>query len=217
VSWSKPRRLGIDGPSHAVLASTVRTLIRVPRLWSETIEAHRREVQSAILDTAADLVDQRGLAGVTMSEIAEEAGIGRATLYKYFSDVEAILVAWHDRQVTAHLHHLCEVRDQVDASRRLEAVLEAYALIVHHTRGRHDGALGALLHRDDRAARGEHELRTLFRDLLEEAVARDAVRRDIAATELSEYCIHALRAARRVRSKSAVARIVTLVMAGLRP
>lgn len=34
---------------------------------------------------------------MTMSRIAEEIGIGRATLYKYFPDVEAILLAWHER------------------------------------------------------------------------------------------------------------------------
>jgi AcrR family transcriptional regulator len=37
-----------------------------------------------------------------MSQIAAETGIGRATLYKYFPDVEAILVAWHERQVAEH-------------------------------------------------------------------------------------------------------------------
>jgi AcrR family transcriptional regulator len=73
-------------------------------------------------------------------------GIGRATLYKYFSDVEAILLAWHERQVTGHLHHLSEVRDHADGNaERLEAVLEAYALISHE---RHGTELAALLHRE---------------------------------------------------------------------
>jgi AcrR family transcriptional regulator len=59
-----------------------------------------------------------------MSQIAEQAGIGRATLYKYFPDVEAILLAWHEGQITGHLEHLAELRDQPgDAAQRLEAVL----------------------------------------------------------------------------------------------
>jgi AcrR family transcriptional regulator len=46
-----------------------------------------------------------------MSQIAAEAsGIGRATLYKYFPDVESILRAWHERQVGAHLHQLHAAR-----------------------------------------------------------------------------------------------------------
>lgn len=42
------------------------------------------------------LVAERGLRSVTMSEIAQRVGIGRATVYKYFSDVESILLAWHE-------------------------------------------------------------------------------------------------------------------------
>ncbi|MDR0358963.1 MAG: TetR/AcrR family transcriptional regulator, partial [bacterium] len=71
----------------------------MPRLWNDTIEAHRQAVREATLDTAADLVAERGLASVTMSQIAEQTGIGRATMYKYFRDVDSILIAWHERQV----------------------------------------------------------------------------------------------------------------------
>ena len=49
------------------------------------------------------LAAERGRRAVTMSPIAEETGIGRATLYKYFAGVEEILLAWHERQIIAHL------------------------------------------------------------------------------------------------------------------
>src|SRR5215218_3581961 len=105
-----------------------RILRFVPKLWNETIEEHRRAVREATLDTTAALAAEHGLRSVTMSQIAEQTGIGRATLYKYFPDVEAILVAWHERQITAHLVQLAELRDQAgDADQRLQAVLEAYA------------------------------------------------------------------------------------------
>ena len=81
---------------------------RVPKLWNETIDAHRQAVREAILDAAATLIEDGGLRAVTMSQLAERAGIGRATLYKYFPDAEAVLGAWHERQVTAHLHGLAE-------------------------------------------------------------------------------------------------------------
>ncbi len=71
----------------------------MPKLWNKTIEAHRNAVHEATLDTTAALVAKHGLRSVTMSQIAEQTGIGRATLYKYFSDVEAILVAWHERHI----------------------------------------------------------------------------------------------------------------------
>ncbi|MDQ3153275.1 MAG: TetR/AcrR family transcriptional regulator, partial [Actinomycetota bacterium] len=56
----------------------------MPKLWNETIEAHRRAVIDATLDTTWALVTEHGLLSVTMSQIAEKTGIGRATLYKYF-------------------------------------------------------------------------------------------------------------------------------------
>jgi hypothetical protein len=40
--------------------------------------------------------------GISMSQIAAAAGIGRATLYKYFPDVERVVAAWHNRQVADH-------------------------------------------------------------------------------------------------------------------
>jgi hypothetical protein len=67
--------------------------------------------------------------------------------YKYFLDVEAILVAWHERHVQHHLRSLTEARDRAaDPGGRLEAVLESYAAITYeraqghragHTRAAH--------------------------------------------------------------------------------
>jgi AcrR family transcriptional regulator len=187
----------------------------LPRLWNETIEAHRREVRDATLDTTAALVAKQGLRSVTMSQIAEQTGIGRATLYKYFSDVEAILVAWHERQVSGHLEYLAEVRDQAgEAGERLKAVLEAYALIQHE---HHGTELAALLHRREHAARAQQQLREFIRDLLAEGAETGDLRDDVAPDELASYCLHALTAASSLPSKAAVRRLVTVTLAGLRP
>ena len=200
----------------------------VPKLWSETIAAHRREVRDAILDTTVALVGQHGLASVTMSQIAEATGIGRATLYKYFPDVEAILAAWHERQVNAHLEQLAAVRDRAgDARERLAAVLEAYALIAHESRRHHGtemGEVAARLHRDEQAherhhrhvTHGRQQLLAFLRDLLAEAAAGGDVRDDVAPDELATYCLHALAAAGSLPSTAAVRRLVTVTLAGLR-
>jgi AcrR family transcriptional regulator len=189
----------------------------VPRLWNETIEAHRREVRDAILDATAALVAKRGPLSVTMSSIAEEAGIGRATLYKYFPDVEAILLAWHERLVSGHLEHLVELRDRAgDVGERLEAVLETYALI-SHLRGHHGTDLTAFLHRSEHVVRAQQQLIDLIRDLLAEGVQAGNVRGDVAPDELASYCLHALTAAGSLPSEASVRRLVTVTLAGLRP
>ena len=165
----------------------------VPKLWNETIETHRAAVRDATLDTTATLVAKHGLRSVTMSAIAEQTGIGRATLYKYFPDVEAILFAWHEREISGHLGQLAAARDQAsDPGGRLEAVLEAYARISHASHGHHDAELAASLHRDEHVARAEQQLRGMVRDLLIEAGADGAVPDDIAADELATFSLHAL-------------------------
>lgn len=188
----------------------------VPKLWTNTIEAHRRTVRDATLDATAALVAQHGLRGVTMSQIAEMTGIGRATLYKYFTDVEAILLAWHEREIRGHLERLIQARDATeDPGARLEAVLEAYAAIAHHSRGHHDAELAALLHRDEQVVQAERQLRDLVRDLLRDAAAAGVVRGDVSPDELASYSLHALSAASRLPSQASVRRLVALTMAGL--
>jgi AcrR family transcriptional regulator len=190
----------------------------MPRLWTDTIQTHRRTVRDATLDATAALIAKHGLRGVTMSQIAEATGIGRATLYKYFPDVEAILLAWHEREISGHLEQLAKARDAAgDVDGRLEAVFEAYATIAYESRGHHDAELVALLHRDEQVIRAEHYLRSLVRELLVDAARAGLVRDDVAPGELVGYSLHALSAASRLRSKSAVRRLVAITMSGLRP
>ncbi len=188
----------------------------MPKLWNETIGAHRQAVQEAILDTTAALVAEHGPAGVTMSAVAKNTGIGRATLYKYFADIETLLSAWHERHVAGHLEHLAELRDRPGtAGERLAAVLEAYALISHH-RDHHGTELAALLHSGEHVARAEQQLIDLIRDLLAEVAKEGTLRKDVTPDELAKYCLHALAAASRLPSKAAVRRLVTVTLAGLR-
>ena len=188
----------------------------MPKLWTETIEEHRRTVHDATLDATAALVREHGLASVTMSQIAAAAGIGRATLYKYFPDVEAILVAWHDRHITRHLRQLAEARDAAAGpAGRLEAVLTAFALIQHQ---HHDTELPvALLHRGEHVARAQQQLRDLVSDLLAAGAQAGVVRTDIAPGELASYCLHALTGAGSLPSEAAVRRLLSVTMSGLRP
>jgi AcrR family transcriptional regulator len=190
---------------------------RVPKLWHDTIAAHRREVRDAILDVTARLVDEHGLRAVTMSQIADEVGIGRATLYKYFEDVDAILVAWHAGQIGAHLAQLAEVGARPGRpAERLEAVLETYAEISRDSRRHHNSELAAFLHRDGQIADAERQLHDLLRDLLAAGERAGELRSDVAPGELAAYCLNALGAAGSLPSKAAVRRLVAVTMDALR-
>ena len=168
----------------------------MPKLWTETVESHRQEVREAILDAADELVASRGLLAVSMSQLAETAGIGRATLYKYFADVEQVLAAWHARQVAEHLAELTALAEGPgEPAIRLRSALEAYERICRQ-RARHGGdAMSAALHHSPEVQQSERQLRDLLAGLVAEAAAAAVVRSDVPARELASFCVHALTAA----------------------
>ena len=189
----------------------------MPKLWNDTIASHRSQVREAILDTTATLVFEHGLRAVTMAQIAEQAGIGRATLYKYFPDVDTILHAWHARKMNEHLRQLTEIRDGVgDPADRLATVLTSYAHIAQQTRG-HDADLVRFLHPDPTISDAQQHLRAMITALIAEGAADGQLRTDIEADELANYCLHALGAAAALADDNALARLVAVTIAGLRP
>jgi AcrR family transcriptional regulator len=136
----------------------------------------------------------------------------RRTLYP---DVEAILLAWHERHVTAHLDELAKIRSGSGRlGDRLKAVLTAFALICHE---RPRTELAALLHRGEHITRAEQHLRDLLQGLIGECAKAGEIRDDVAPSELAGYCVHALTAAGSLPSKTAVRRLVEVALAGLRP
>ena len=179
------------------------------------METHRSAIHDAVIDAAAALIAEHGLPTVTMSRIAQDAGIGRATLYKYFPDVEAVLDAWHQRQVHGHLSLLADANRQPGTpTERLRAVLVAYA---GATRRQHGGDLASLLHQGEHVVAAQQHLRGMVAGLLAEAAAVGEVRDDIDPHELATFCLHALTAAGALGSDAAVSRLVDVTAAGLRP
>jgi AcrR family transcriptional regulator len=185
----------------------------MPKVWSETIEAHRRDVRDAILSSSATLLAENGLRSVTMSQVAERSGIGRATLYKYFPSVQAILLAWHEEQIAEHLEQLAQLRDQArDATQGLKAVLEAYALIEYE---HHGSELATSLHQGGHMTAARQQLHDFIRDLLTQSAKAGDVRSDVSPDELASYCIQALGTASSLPTKAAVGRLVSVTLAGL--
>ncbi|MFC5185485.1 TetR/AcrR family transcriptional regulator [Actinomadura harenae] len=190
----------------------------MPKLWDETIDAHRNAVRDAALDATAVLVGERGLAALTMSRIAERAGMGRATLYKYFPDLQAVLTAWHERQVNDHLAQLAAAADPAEpVATRLRSVLHTYAMIQFHSAAHRAGDLAVLLHSGPHVDDAVRRLRDFLRDLIDEGVQAEHVRTDAGPDELADFCLHALTAAGSAGSAAGVDRLVTLTLSALQP
>jgi AcrR family transcriptional regulator len=92
--------------------------------WEASLETHRAQQRSVIQRAAVDLATEQGLGSVGMVDVARRAGISRATLYKYFSSVEAVLASFMisevDREHAALEQRLSTMDDPLQ---RLHAVL----------------------------------------------------------------------------------------------
>lgn len=187
----------------------------MPKLWQASIEAHRGAVRDAVVDAAGALVAEHGLSALTMSAVAEAAGVSRATLYKYFADADALVGAWHRRQVEGHLAAVTEASGRRGpVGERIRGVLASYGAAVKR---QHSGELALLLHRDEHVARAHQHLEQLLADLLAQGAAEGAVRDDVPPAELAAFCLHALSAAGAARSAAALGRLVDVAVRGLAP
>ncbi|WP_410598295.1 TetR/AcrR family transcriptional regulator [Amycolatopsis sp. lyj-90] len=184
------------------------------KLWDQSVSDHRKAVVEATLDSTAALVAQHGLSAITMSLIAKETGIGRATLYRHFPDVNAILTAWHAREMARNLEQMAAAgRGAGAADKRLAAVLEKYATISFE---HHRTELAALLHQGEHAVRASKELTDFLSDLIAEGAGSGSLRDDVPSGELALFCVHSLAAAGVLKSAAAVRRLVRVTLAGLR-
>jgi AcrR family transcriptional regulator len=64
--------------------------------WAGSPPADDAEARKRIIDTASRLVDRRGAAQTTVSDIAEELGVTRRTVYRYFAGTEELFTAVAD-------------------------------------------------------------------------------------------------------------------------
>lgn len=185
----------------------------MPKLWERSIDAHRVAVRASILSATATLVADSGLGSVTMSRIAQEAGIGRATLYKYFPDLDAVLLAWHDQHVAAHLARLRELVDS--PGEPLDRLRAACVAVTRMYADIPEDEIARRLHHGGHVLQATQHLAEILGALLQEGVERGEVRGDVPVGELVRYCLAALTAASEA-SSAAVRRLITVTLDGLR-
>ena len=161
--------------------------------WGETVEEHRSTQREAIASAAWTLARTHGPFAITMSQVADASGVSRPTLYKYFPDVESMLIAHHRTRVEAHVAELSGLANGPDtASERLEQLVLAYAEICHQ-RAQHGGTeMSRLLHSPVEMGTAESQLVDLFARAIAEA---GTARGDLAAKALAVYAIRALASA----------------------
>jgi len=197
--------------------------------WSEVLEDHRAHQRERILAVALELLRERGMAALTMSAIAGQAGISRPTLYHYFPDVDAVLAAWVgqeiERSVSAMLGDARAIPDPLDRLAHLvETQARTFASQHHRLSAEHfESEAGSPAVRREVEAQMA-PLRQLFADTIAEAGAAGLLRSPVDPVLAADLLLGLLGAIRRrlvagtLRPDDAVSAVMELLRAGwLRP
>jgi AcrR family transcriptional regulator len=84
-------------------------------------QARSRATCEAILEAASQIIERDGAAGFNTNRVAERAGVSIGTLYQYFPDKHAVLVAAAEREAA---------RTEPSLARRQKALLRALIALV---------------------------------------------------------------------------------------
>ena len=116
--------------------------------WGDQVPADVEAARQRLLDAAETCIDRYGLAKTTVEDIATEAKVSRATIYRYFDNrdelVLAVVLRSLDRSREGDLDQY--FTGAATPEQFGEAVVDAMVHLLD--RLRHDPKLGALLNRD---------------------------------------------------------------------
>ncbi|WP_369601671.1 TetR/AcrR family transcriptional regulator [Hahella sp. SMD15-11] len=93
----------------------------------QPVQERSRERVERILTVAARLISEKGVDALKTSEIAREAGISLASLYRYFPNKAAVIKALaeqHIRKLDAHLKAFAE---SLDLDNGFDQLIDTYA------------------------------------------------------------------------------------------
>jgi AcrR family transcriptional regulator len=91
--------------------------------WAGSPPADDAEARKRIIDAALRLVDRRGAAQTTVSDIAEALGITRRTVYRYFAGTEELFTAVAEVALSSFVTQIDQLVADLDVASQLVEVV----------------------------------------------------------------------------------------------
>ncbi|QRZ61384.1 TetR/AcrR family transcriptional regulator [Rothia sp. ZJ932] len=145
----------------------------MPKISAASNAAQRENTQRAILDSFGQLLYSHGLPGLTMTDVAKNAGIGRTAVYNYFADMGELLVAYALNETERFLIELRENLEGIDNP--IDKLAVYIRLSIEDMGRRHmppGPAMRSVLSPESFAKLGKHvrELQMVLANILSEAI-----------------------------------------------
>lgn len=94
-------------------------------------EQQKQERRNTIIEVAKAMILEKGIQELQLQDVADAAGIGIATFYRYFPNKELLIIAVNNQiveQMLADIEH--RIKGAVNAYEEIERVLGYYVDIV---------------------------------------------------------------------------------------
>ncbi|WP_077491014.1 TetR/AcrR family transcriptional regulator [Sinomonas mesophila] len=146
----------------------------MPRIQAESNAAQRALTQRRILDAFGELLFTRGLPGLTMTDVARQAGVGRTAVYNYYADMEELLIGYALDETGRFLADLkTELNALENPIDRLAVYIRAQVEDLSRRHLPPGPAMRAVLSPSSFAKLGDHvgELNALLTQILRDAMA----------------------------------------------
>lgn len=146
----------------------------MPRITAASNAAQRAETRRRVLTAFGELLFTHGLPGLTMTDVARHAGVGRTAVYNYYADMEQLLIAYALDETERFLGDLREslaaLQNPVD---RLALYVRAQVEDLSRRHLPPGPAMAAVLSPASFAKLADHvgELNLLLQDLLRDGIA----------------------------------------------
>ncbi len=180
---------------------------------SRPLRADARRNRARLLEVADQVFTEQGV-GASTEEVARAAGVGIGTVFRHFPTKEALLAA----VLAGRLERLAAGAEALAGDPDPGAALDQLVrLVVGHARAKnaYADALGGDISGVKEDVRGR--LRDAVAALLERAQAAGAVRAELRPADLMALLVGASRAVENTADAAARERVLSVVLAGLRP
>ena len=191
------------------------------KIIGESLASHRELTRARLFEALGSLMGEQSFESITMSQIAERAGVGRTAVYNHFADKEVLLLAYM-REVTGEFARVLTQRLEAepDPLMRLRIYIRSHLQMIgrYHVKAgmglrRHMSGQGASHLHDHAGVVGE-----VLIGILDEAMERGLIAQQ--NTLGAVHLIHATLQGQRLpqdpeHRESALTLVETFILRGL--